>query len=110
MKTKYKISVTTLAILVVCIVIYIVIPFLKFERIHVYRELVTPDDKTGIFLDHIRAYNHYIYVYKGMSFNEIPFHGDDNKNHTISIKFNWDYSISIFENEKEIMAEIRNLI
>ena len=106
MKTKHKISIITLAILVVGIVMYIMIPFLKFERIHVFRELVTPDDKTGIFIDRVIAYNHYIYVYKGMAFDGIPCYGDDGKNHTISIKFNWDNSISISENEKRIILRI----
>ena len=106
MKTRHKISIITLAILVVGIVMYIMIPFLKFERIYVFRELVTPDDKTGIFMDRVIAYNHYIYVYKGMAFDEIPCHSDEGKKHTLGIKFNWDNSISISENGKETILKI----
>ena len=85
MKTKHKISIITFAILVVGIVMYITIPFLKFERIYVFREFVTPD---------------------GMAFDEIPCYGDGGKKHTFNIKFNWDNSISISDNKKETILKI----
>ena len=66
MKTKYKIVLVAFTILVVGIVMYITLPFPKFEQIQVFRAISTPDDKKGIFLDRLYAYNHYNYVHKGI--------------------------------------------
>lgn len=101
MKIKHIISIATFVTLIVGMVIYMTIPFSKLEQIHVFREDVTPDDKVGVFIDRFLAYNHYIYVYKGMSFNEIPCYGNDGKKYTFNIKFNWDNSISIYVNDKK---------
>lgn len=102
MKRKHKILITILGILIASIVIYSTVPFLNFRQTHIYNE----DDKIGVFIARLTAYIHFIDVYKGASFNEIPCHDIDGTKHTINIKFNWDNSISISENEKVIVLHI----
>lgn len=109
MKTKHKISLVILGILIVGVVTYITIPFSKLEQIHVFREDVTPDDKAGVFIDRLVAYNHYSYVYKGVSFDDIPCYNNDGGTFTINIRFNWDNSITISENNKDITLNIDSI-
>jgi len=109
MKTRYKIALAAFTILVVGIVMYITLPFPKFEQIQVFRAISTPDDKKGIFLDRLYAYNHYNYVHKGMSFREIPCYSGDGSKHILDIKFNWDNSISISERDKTTTLHIDSI-
>ena len=83
MKRKHKILITILGILIASIVIYSTVPFLNFRQTHIYNE----DDKIGVFIARLTAYIHFIDVYKGASFNEIPCHDIDGTTHTINITF-----------------------
>ena len=105
MKTRNKIALAAFITLVVGIVMYTTLPFPKFEQIDV-RAYTTPDDKKGTFRFRLYAYNHYIYVHKGMSFREIPCCSSDGSKHIIDIKFNWDNSISISEEDHKIILHI----
>jgi hypothetical protein len=106
MKTRNKIALAAFITLVVGIVMYTTLPFPKFGQIHVFRADITPEDKKGIFIDRLYAYNHYIYVHKGMSFREIPCYSDDGSKHILDIKFNWDNSISISEKDHKTILHI----
>ena len=109
MKTTYKIALAAFITLVVGIVMYTTLPFPKFGQIHVFRADITPEDKKGIFIDRLYAYNHYIYVHKGMSFREIPCYSDDGSKHILDIKFNWDNSISISEKDHKTILHIDSI-
>ena len=109
MKTRNKIALAVFVTLVVGIVMYITLPFPKFEQIQVLRAISTPEDKKGIFLDRLYAYNHYNYVHKGMSFREIPCYSGDGSKHILDIKFNWDNSISISEKDHKTILHIDSI-
>ena len=105
MKTRNKIALAAFAILVVGIVMYITLPFPKFEQIDV-RAYSSLNDKKGTFRFRLYAYNHYTYVHKGMSFREIPCYSGDGSKHILDIKFNWDNSISISEKDHKTILHI----
>ena len=109
MKTIHKISLATISILVVCLVGFVTIPFPKFEQMSVLRSVLTPDDKKGIFLERLWTYNHYKYVYKGMSFTDIPCNSDDGSKHVVDIRFNWDNSISVTEKDNKTILHIDSI-
>ena len=79
MRIRHKISFTAFFILVIGIIAYITIPFSRLEQIHVFRQDGAPDDKIGIFIDRLLVYNHYLYVYKGVSFNDLQCYSIDNE-------------------------------
>ena len=105
MKTRNKIALAIFVTLVVGIVMYITLPFPKFEQIDV-RAYTSLNDKKGTFRFRLYAYNHYIYVHKGMSFREIPCYSGDGSKHILDIKFNWDNSISISEKDHKTILHI----
>ena len=108
MKTRHKIALVAFTILVVGIVMYITLPFPKFEQIDV-RDYTIPDDKKSTFRFRLYAYNHYTYVHKGMSFSEIPCYSNDGSKHILDIKFNWDNSISISEKDHKTILHIDSI-
>lgn len=109
MRKKHIILIAIFVTLVIGMIAYTTIPFSKLEQIHVFREDVTPDDKVGVFIDRLLAYNQCSYVYKGLSFKDIPCNSNDGRKHTINIKFNWDNSICISENEKKFILHIDSI-
>lgn len=105
MKKIYIIIIVTLITFAISLVMYMTIPFLKLKQLHVIQE-TTPSDKVGILINRFFAYNHFMYVTKGASFNDISCYGDDGRNHTINIKLNWDNSICITGKEIEMVLHV----
>lgn len=109
MKTKYRLLLVILLFLIVGIIAYVTIPFPKFEQISVLKLGLIPDDKTGVFFERLSAYNHYKYVHKGITFNDIPCYSNNGRKYVVDIKFNWDNTISISENAHKTTLHIDSI-
>ena len=111
MEMKKKVLLSTFVIFIVGLMAYITIPFPKFEQIHLdYQDY--SDQKIIIFRDRLWAYNNFSYVYKGASFNELQCysHSKEGGRYNVSIKFNWDNTITVSENEQEITLNIDSIV
>ena len=91
---KKKVLLSTFVIFIVGLIAYITIPFSRFEQIHIWYQDFSSDQKTKLFLDRLWAYNHFRYVHKGASFNELQCYSKEGGRYTVSIKFNWDNTIT----------------
>ena len=111
MEMKKKVLLSTFVIFIVGLMAYITIPFPKFEQIHIRFQELNSDEKIIIFLDRLWAYNNFSYVYKGASFNELQCysHSKEGGRYNVSIKFNWDNTITVSENEQEITLNIDSI-
>ena len=109
MEMKKKVLLSTFVIFIVGLIAYITIPFSRFEQIHIWYQDFSSDQKTKLFLDRLWAYNHFRYVHKGASFNELQCYSKEGGRYTVSIKFNWDNTITVSENEQEITLNIDSI-
>lgn len=99
MKLKYKISIG--AIIAIGVIAYLTIPFAKLEQLRGFGFGMNPWD-SGKFINRVVAYTNFIYVHKGASFNDLPCYSDDGRDYKVNIKYNWNNTINISENGKNI--------
>ena len=104
---KKKVLLSTFVIFIVGLIAYMTIPFSRFEQIW-YPDFGTYT-KTKLFLERLWAYNHFSYVYKGLSFNELQCYSKEGGRYSVSIEFNWDNTITVSENEQEITLNIDSI-
>jgi len=100
---KVIIIVTTIVFIhLLSIFILCYLPFVQMNQIDTWEQIGScKDDKILNCITLLKIYPHCWFIHKGDSYNDITFFDKDGTQYKMDIKFNWDNSITVYNDTSE---------